>query len=141
MYRPCIAVWQGPCLLKNRVRQHLNIFVCLYVCFSGPVDFVSCDHMLATEYFLDSILPQCPMRAYPCPSAADFDHGRCLRCSGSCPTFGYNSVDSKGKTSGKFFLYNLPLHWSRRASLWLVPSWGYCACGWRGKLPYKKRGG
>ena len=62
--------------------------------------------MRCPEYFIESVSTQSPLRAYPCQNLGDFDHGRCLQCNGGqCPSMGYNADKTKGRASGKHYLY------------------------------------
>ncbi|CAH3130567.1 unnamed protein product, partial [Porites lobata] len=74
----------------------------------GPLNPVVCDHFRATDYFIDSLSPNCThaMEGFPCSNADDFDRGRCLKCNGTCPIMGYKAVKSKNhQIHGSHYLY------------------------------------
>ena len=66
-----------------------------------------CSHGRAPDLFIESITSQCPFRAYPCAGGwDDFTRGNCLTCpSTGCPEMGYKAINSKGKASGKYYLF------------------------------------
>ena len=67
-----------------------------------------CDHFRATDYFIDSLSPNCThaMEGFPCSNADDFDRGRCLKCNGTCPIMGYKAEKSKNhQIHGSHYLY------------------------------------
>lgn len=63
----------------------------------------SCDHKRAIEYFTESILSKCPMRAFPCDNMVYFERGWCILPDRIFPSMGFNAYKSKGTTSGKHF--------------------------------------
>lgn len=63
-----------------------------------------CDHKRAIEYFTESILSKCPMRAFPCDNMVYFERGWCILPDRIFPLMGFNAYKSKGTTSGKHFL-------------------------------------
>ncbi|XP_077988157.1 pancreatic lipase-related protein 2-like [Glandiceps talaboti] len=57
---------------------------------------VACDHMMAPEYFIESINSNCDYKAYPC------SHGnKCYTCGGRCNRMGFHATSSP---SGVFYL-------------------------------------
>ena len=78
----------------------------LFLCFPGLFNFVTCDHFRAPEYYTESVLSRCPMRAFPCANKNDFDRGRCLRCSGHCLSMGYDVHNPSTSIYGKQYLYS-----------------------------------
>ena len=66
-----------------------------------------CDHMRCPEYYLESIVSQCPMHGYLCANQLDFERGRCAtpRSGEELPVMGYYAEKTKSRNaSGKYFL-------------------------------------
>lgn len=71
----------------------------------GPVDYFTCDHYSAAEYYTESVLSQCPMRAFACDNYNEFERGRCLKCDGRCLSMGYDVHNPSIARYGKHYLY------------------------------------
>ena len=99
---PIEVVTTGGSILSERPFRELTMFYC-------PADMVKwmvCDHMSCPELFIESVLTQSPLRAYPCANMEDFSRGRCTQCSGGqCPSMGYDADKTRRRASGKHFLY------------------------------------
>ncbi|XP_031553932.1 inactive pancreatic lipase-related protein 1-like [Actinia tenebrosa] len=66
-----------------------------------------CSHVRAPKLLIESITSQCPFRAYPCAGGwNEFTRGNCQTCpSSGCPEMGFKAINSKGKASGKYYLF------------------------------------
>lgn len=63
----------------------------------GIEKLVSCSHMAAVYFYIDSLKNTCKYTAYPCKSKEEFDKGNCLKCNSAigCNRMGYFSSQSK----------------------------------------------
>ncbi|XP_061197857.1 inactive pancreatic lipase-related protein 1-like [Saccostrea echinata] len=62
---------------------------------------ISCSHMRAIFYFIESIISSCEFKAFPCTSYWNFYRGSCISCANGCNRMGYH-VDKS--VHGKFYL-------------------------------------
>lgn len=64
---------------------------------SSMYQFISCSHVRAVDFFIESINPKCPFTAIACESYEKFLAGECFDCDRDghlCFTFGLNSFHS-----------------------------------------------
>lgn len=89
--------------------------------YEGMEDSLGCSHTAAVYFFIDSIKnPVCEYFAYKCDSKADFDAGKCLKCSEKgCNRMGYYS--SLSKEQGSLYLSSQSL---QKDSLFCKHSYG-----------------
>jgi hypothetical protein len=74
------------------------IFNGLFLNMAGIEDTTACSHSAAITYFTESIRDKsCKFTAFPCTSKADFDAGKCMRCSSpnGCNQMGYWSTPNR----------------------------------------------
>ena len=65
---------------------------------AGIEDTTACSHSAAITYFTESIRDKgCMFTAYPCSSKADFDAGKCMKCTSpnGCNRMGYWSTATR----------------------------------------------
>ena len=78
----------------------------MFSCPADIIEWAKCDHRSSALLFIESVLTQSPLRAYPCANMEDFARGRCTQCSGGqCPSMGYDADKTEGRASGKHYLY------------------------------------
>ncbi|XP_056013680.1 inactive pancreatic lipase-related protein 1-like [Ostrea edulis] len=64
-------------------------------------DNLSCSHIRAIDFFIESINSQCEFLAFPCKTYLDFVRGKCTSCEKGCNKMGYHA---NNKSTGKFYL-------------------------------------
>ncbi|XP_026228108.1 lipase member H [Anabas testudineus] len=68
---------------------------CPKTVFSGGAYF-KCDHQRSVSLYLESLVSNCSIRAYPCSSYEDFLNGNCTNCdqfgAAGCPVFGHDAI-------------------------------------------------
>lgn len=94
------------CVAQSLLNNN-SLLITLFIIAVGLVNSGICSHGRAPDLFIESITSQCPFRAYPCTGGWDeFTRGNCQACpSSGCPEMGYNAINSKGKASGKYYLF------------------------------------
>ena len=93
--------WLVDSLIFDRLaiaKRHVNNVL-------GVQKMLSCSHERSYRLFTESIITGDRFQGYPCADYKEFLRGQCTSCtSNGCPSFGYDSIKHKGKSSGKFYL-------------------------------------
>lgn len=83
------------------------LFILAMKNFQKARHLITCSHLSAIDYFIDSIKDSCRYTAFRCSSKSEFDNGKCFNCSNKgCNQMGYwASLDND---LGNLFLNTKP---------------------------------
>jgi len=78
----------------------------IFLDFEGALGVWACSHVRVVDFYVESILSDCPFVAYNCNSYSDFKNGKCTTpctAEGSCTVLGYGAERNNALT-GEFYL-------------------------------------